>query len=100
MAEVHAFGRKSWRKGWVKFSRISTSPDDVLAQLEESLLHDQGRAEAHVKAESERLNNTAKQVLRPTVSSPAPERDNRAQRVLAYGDYEILLENVCLFDFL
>ena len=31
-------------------------PDDVLAQLEESLLHDQGRTQAHVKAESERLN--------------------------------------------
>jgi len=32
-------------------------PDDVLAQLEKSLLHDQGRAESHAKAESEKLSN-------------------------------------------
>ena len=37
-------------------------PDDVLAQLEKSLLHDQGRAEAHAKAESEKLNNRLAQI--------------------------------------
>jgi hypothetical protein len=46
-----------------------------------------------------RFAGTARQVPRPTVSPPAPERDNRAQRVLAYGDYEILFANVCRFGF-
>jgi hypothetical protein len=46
-----------------------------------------------------RFDSTAQQVLRPTVSPPARERDNHARRVLAYGGYEILFENVCLFDF-
>jgi site-specific DNA recombinase len=32
-------------------------PDDILTQLQRSLLHDQSRAEAHGKSESERLRN-------------------------------------------
>lgn len=37
-------------------------PDEVLVQLEQSLLHDQGRAEARAKAESEKLNNRLAQI--------------------------------------
>jgi site-specific DNA recombinase len=37
-------------------------PDDVLAQLEKSLLHDQGRAESHAKTESEKLSNRLAQI--------------------------------------
>ena len=37
-------------------------PDDVVAQLEKSLLHDKGRAESHLKAEKERLNIRLAQV--------------------------------------
>jgi hypothetical protein len=39
-------------------------PDNVLAQLEQSLLHDKGRAESHGKCESERLRNRLSQVRR------------------------------------
>ena len=37
-------------------------PDEILAQLEQSLLHDKGRAEAHKNAESERLRQRLAQV--------------------------------------
>jgi site-specific DNA recombinase len=37
-------------------------PDDILAQLEQSLLHDKSRAAAHGKSESERLRNRLAQV--------------------------------------
>jgi site-specific DNA recombinase len=37
-------------------------PDDVLTQLEQSLLHDKGRADAHGKSESERLRSRLAQV--------------------------------------
>jgi site-specific DNA recombinase len=39
-------------------------PDEVLAQLEQSLLHDKGRAEAHGKSERERLKDRLAQVRR------------------------------------
>lgn len=41
-----------------------------------------------------RFDSAARQVLRPAVSPSAPGPD-----VLAYGDYEMLFENVCHFDF-
>jgi site-specific DNA recombinase len=37
-------------------------PDDILTQLEKSLLHDKGRAEAHGRAEKERLSSRLAQV--------------------------------------
>jgi site-specific DNA recombinase len=37
-------------------------PDDVLSRLEQSLLHDSSRAEAHGKSESDRLRNRLAQV--------------------------------------
>ena len=41
---------------------IAEKADRFLAQLEESLLLDQGRTEAHVKSESERLNSRLAQI--------------------------------------
>jgi hypothetical protein len=39
-------------------------PDDILAQLERSLLHDRGRDEAHGKSENERLRTRLTQLRR------------------------------------
>lgn len=39
-------------------------PDDVLAQLQQSLLRDKSSAEAHGRSESERLRNRLVQVRR------------------------------------
>jgi hypothetical protein len=57
----HTFGKRSWGKGWVKFSRISTSPMMFWPSWK-NRCHHQGRAESHAKAESEKLNKRLAQI--------------------------------------
>lgn len=52
-------------------------PDEVLAQLQQSLLHDKSRDEAHVKSESERLRTRLAQVRRRTEQAYLDKLDGK-----------------------
>ena len=56
-------------------------PDDILAQLLESLLHDKSRGEAHGKSESEKLRTRLAQVRRGTEQAYLDKLDGKITEV-------------------
>jgi len=56
-------------------------PDDVLAQLLQSLLHDKSRGEAHGKSESEKLRTRLAQVRRRTEQAYLDKPDGKITEV-------------------